>query len=91
MISRLVSPVVFPVVFCVFVWLIARRASPDHKVGAEINPWLFVALASTCLSYAKEWHGEIGLAWQNHPGFTALLTLFIGMLLSVAFKRLLEE
>ena len=91
MISRLVSPLVFPAIFLGFVWLIARRASSDHKVGHEMDRWIVTAVVAACVSYARAWHNEIGWAWQNHPSPTALLTLLVSMVLWFALKRLVEE
>ena len=91
MISRLVSPLVLPAIFLVFVWVIARRASPDRKVGHEMDRWTVIAVVATCVRYAKAWHNEIGWAWQNHPSQAALLTLLVSMALWFALKRMVEE
>ena len=91
MISKLVSPLVFPAIFLAFVWRIAKRASSDHKVGHEMDRWIVIAVVATCVSYAMAWHNEIGRAWQNHPSQTALLTLLVSMALWFALRRLVEE
>jgi hypothetical protein len=93
MISKLISPLEYPLFILAFGWLAERfgwfaeaNANPDRKVVHKMDSRFNWALFMACFEYARAWHSEIGVAWQDHPNSALLLTLAVFAILLFAYR-----
>src|ERR1700731_5247533 len=97
MISKLISPLEYPLIILVagflavrFGWFADADANPHRKGVHKMDPYFYLALYMACIVYAQAWHSEIGAAWQDHPNSALLLTVAVFVILLSA-DRLQER
>jgi hypothetical protein len=92
MISKLISPLEYPLIILVVAWFLQRSAWFAKRNASDRDPgrkMLTTAVLVGCITYAQTWHNEIGAAWLNHDNLAVVLTLAVFAILSFAFR--LEE